>query len=112
MDLNHRSRSAGLCVLSNRTPLEWLRGVDLNQRPLGYEPNELPDCSTPLFDTNNRCWCGQIATTENPAAILLTSILSCCRGSRQTVPLNSSSELRDVDLAPRGKDFVVLRRSF
>ena len=25
----------------------WLRGLDLNQRPLGYEPNELPDCSTP-----------------------------------------------------------------
>ncbi len=24
----------------------WLRGPDLNQRPLGYEPNELPDCST------------------------------------------------------------------
>ena len=22
-------------------------GPDLNQRPLGYEPNELPDCSTP-----------------------------------------------------------------
>jgi hypothetical protein len=28
----------------------WLRGVDLNHRPLGYEPNELPDCSTPHFD--------------------------------------------------------------
>ena len=27
--------------------LLWLRGLDLNQRPLGYEPNELPDCSTP-----------------------------------------------------------------
>jgi hypothetical protein len=26
---------------------EWLRGLDLNQRPLGYEPNELPGCSTP-----------------------------------------------------------------
>ena len=26
---------------------EWLRGMDLNHRPLGYEPNELPDCSTP-----------------------------------------------------------------
>jgi membrane-bound lytic murein transglycosylase A len=26
---------------------DWLRGVDLNHRPLGYEPNELPDCSTP-----------------------------------------------------------------
>ena len=24
-----------------------LRGQDLNLRPLGYEPNELPDCSTP-----------------------------------------------------------------
>ena len=30
----------------------WLRGVDLNHRPLGYEPNELPDCSTPHFDDN------------------------------------------------------------
>ena len=27
--------------------LTWLRGLDLNQRPLGYEPNELPGCSTP-----------------------------------------------------------------
>ena len=31
----------------------WLRGVDLNHRPLGYEPNELPDCSTPRCDDNN-----------------------------------------------------------
>ena len=28
-------------------PKDWLRGVDLNHRPLGYEPNELPGCSTP-----------------------------------------------------------------
>ncbi|MEY4922353.1 MAG: hypothetical protein RLY17_1070, partial [Pseudomonadota bacterium] len=25
----------------------WLRGPDLNRRPSGYEPDELPDCSTP-----------------------------------------------------------------
>jgi hypothetical protein len=31
-----------------------LRGVDLNHRPLGYEPNELPDCSTPHFDDSNQ----------------------------------------------------------
>jgi hypothetical protein len=38
---------------------KWLRGVDLNHRPLGYEPNELPDCSTPHFDHNNRVGCRQ-----------------------------------------------------
>ena len=25
----------------------WLRGMDLNHRPSGYEPDELPGCSTP-----------------------------------------------------------------
>ena len=25
----------------------WLRGADSNHRPSGYEPDELPDCSTP-----------------------------------------------------------------
>ena len=35
----------------------WLRGLDLNQRPSGYEPDELPGCSTPrdedTWDTNS-----------------------------------------------------------
>ena len=26
-----------------------LRGQDLNLRPSGYEPDELPDCSTPRY---------------------------------------------------------------
>ena len=42
----------------------WLRGVDLNHRPLGYEPNELPDCSTPHFDHSNRGWAGQTGGTR------------------------------------------------
>jgi hypothetical protein len=25
----------------------WLREPDLNRRPSGYEPDELPDCSIP-----------------------------------------------------------------
>jgi long-chain acyl-CoA synthetase len=31
----------------------------LNHRPLGYEPNELPDCSTPQFHHNNVVGVGQ-----------------------------------------------------
>ena len=30
-----------------KQPQKWQRGLDSNQRPLGYEPNELPGCSTP-----------------------------------------------------------------
>src|SRR5215813_7207162 len=42
-------------------PIEkvWLRGVDLNHRPLGYEPNELPDCSTPQHYRNVHIASGQ-----------------------------------------------------
>ena len=30
----------------------WLRGRDLNPRPSGYEPDELPGCSTPHLEIN------------------------------------------------------------
>ena len=38
----------------------WLRGLDLNQRPLGYEPNELPGCSTPQVQFTNCPYEGQM----------------------------------------------------
>jgi hypothetical protein len=41
-------------LVSGRQDLDWLRGLDLNQRPSGYEPDELPDCSTPQFDLSGK----------------------------------------------------------
>ena len=43
----------GLTFLQIQARFNWLRGRDLNPRPLGYEPNELPDCSTPRQEENN-----------------------------------------------------------
>jgi hypothetical protein len=50
MELSKKTAS----IFGERTNacLDWLRGMDLNHRPLGYEPNELPDCSTPHHDSN------------------------------------------------------------
>ena len=35
--------------MDHYTTEPWLRGLGLNQRPLGYEPNELPSCSIPRY---------------------------------------------------------------
>ena len=47
-----RNRAFQRFVTMGNKRKDWLRGVDLNHRPLGYEPNELPDCSTPQIDNN------------------------------------------------------------
>jgi hypothetical protein len=44
------SKRKGLLLVGkplSSNSLNWLRGLDLNQRPSGYEPDELPGCSTP-----------------------------------------------------------------
>ena len=45
----------------------WLRGRDLNPRPLGYEPNELPDCSTPR-QTFQKTWWAWVDSNYRPHA--------------------------------------------
>ena len=47
----------------------WLRGADLNRRPLGYEPNELPGCSTPHCYLSNPSYPGQIQQHTTRAAV-------------------------------------------
>jgi hypothetical protein len=41
-------------AINCRHQRDWLRGLDLNQRPSGYEPDELPGCSTPRLEYVNR----------------------------------------------------------
>ena len=60
----------------------WLRGRDLNPRPLGYEPNELPDCSTPRQEESN------LTTPIGFDQLDLDEKLSA--GTRSTVPDASS----------------------
>ena len=64
----------------------WLRGLDLNQRPLGYEPNELPGCSTPHFDNNSEGGERQIFGLLNAITLMLCDLagnrrvaqIACC----------------------------------
>jgi hypothetical protein len=52
---------------SRSIPLRnWLRGLDLNQRPSGYEPDELPGCSTPRDENTWDVNALQIEKPSNP----------------------------------------------
>ena len=46
--------------------LRQLRGQDLNLRPSGYEPDELPDCSTPRHVSHSKVAkaSGKLLSTE------------------------------------------------
>ena len=50
-------------LLAQRSLLKsWLRGLDLNQRPSGYEPDELPGCSTPHDESS---WVARFLQIKN-----------------------------------------------
>ena len=48
-----RTKANSIGDFTARCQRNWLRGLDLNQRPSGYEPDELPGCSTPRLQYAN-----------------------------------------------------------
>src|SRR5262249_37453524 len=63
-----RNAGAGAWAREDPSPRRRrLRGVDLNHRPRGYEPRELPDCSTPRHTAHPRDGRAPPCIGERPA---------------------------------------------
>ena len=73
-----------------------LRGKDLNQRPPGYEPDELPDCSTPRYSIKHKC------QKETNYLVSLRGVDQIWTGDEGVADLCLTTWLRRHNMTPTG----------
>ena len=76
--------------------LQKLRGKDLNQRPPGYEPDELPDCSTPRYSIKHKC------QKETNYLVSLRGVDQIWTGDEGVADLCLTTWLRRHNMTPTG----------
>src|SRR5260370_17267052 len=101
--MQDRAISRDKCLIPRG--LGWLRGRDLNPRPSGYEPDELPGCSTPRFfkETHN-------AFSSTPTQPFFGEILAT---RRRRTKFEASKQSQHAILNPRSPrlGIIILTRA-